>query len=232
MEDVDYIIDYSPWVSVEDHSLKIRGIEFTIPVLMSDSKQALEHLFSAITCKTSSRCSTHIHLDISGWTFEEVQNLIYLYLLFEPVLFNFSGKRNNSNYCVPVQDLEINDLRYFMGNTKKLKEILTKYTAIHFLPLHNNVFLNTLEFRHMKGTTDVDYIHTWIRIITELAYAALYYSKTIKIPFLELIKDMRCTSQYINLTQQVFKTTHPDLFYPEISKDLERSITNVKCMGI
>lgn len=213
------------WSAIEDNSLKINGREFTLPVTNNKLKEALFYLFHNITANTSSRCSVHVHANILDLTLDNLNTLVALYIIFEKALFNFSGNRNNSNYCVPVTDLILP--RQLFTNIGYLQEYLTKYTAIHlFAQDKHGKTLGTLEFRHLKGTMDINYIDTWAQIITNL----VNFSKAI--PFSELTKlifDMRTTSSYNQLATDIFKDYKKLLTdYETFNSDIESNITFLK----
>jgi len=209
------------WNIIEDNSLKINGKEFTLPVWNTYAKEYLEILFNALETKEhSQRCSVHVHCDVTSFTIYEIRTLILLYIIFERALFNYSGNRWDSNYCVPVND-------FFTYKTKDIKLnqlelIFPKYAAFHLIPEGK---LGTVEYRHMVGNTNVDYINNWIQILAELTKAA----KTINLEDLvNQINDMRTVSSYWNLSKQVFKDTYQLLQYQNFQSDIEKGVLKAK----
>ena len=212
------------WKETQDGSLKIRGKEYTIPVEEDVAADYLSLLFSIQNkIKMSSRCSIHIHVDIRTFTLSELATLILLYIIFEKSLYNFSGKRWDSNYCVPIRtQLLGNILKY---NFRHFREYFPKYGGIH---LFAGDTLATIEFRQMKGTTDVDVISNWIKIVTSLVKSAK------KIPlsdFLKELETMHTTSSYKNLTVDIFKECSHFIFnQPTFKEDVEEGIRLTKIL--
>lgn len=222
------IINKTPnyWEPKQDGSLKINGLEFTLPVYYTDVKNALTELFNNINATVSDRCSIHVHLNILNLTQKELYTLIALYIIYERALFNFSGKRENNNYCVPIQDLIPTDI---FKNLEYTKNWLTKYTAIHlFAENKEYTYLGTLEFRHLKGTMDIEYINKWVSLIINL------YQATQTIKFEKLKKDifyMRTTSSYFQLTNEIFKENTPLITnYENFQIEIEKSISFLKLL--
>lgn len=209
------------WKTINDGSLKDKGKEFTLAVWDTSALDELKHLYSffEIKPKTTKRTSVHIHVDLTEFTEEQLTTLIKLYIIFERTLFRYTGKRNNNNFCVPVQDRVITTLT---------SESFPKYSAIHLFPrTDNGDNLCTLEFRHLTGTTNIKLIHGWIKIIGDLTKAA----KEISLEELNnSLYTMRTKQEYWQLIERVFPKTIDSLNYTGLEDDVEKGITFIKCI--
>ena len=211
------------WAQVKDNSLKDKGLEFTLPVWHNNAYEYLKDLYGSMDKpEASSRCSVHIHADVTTFTLDQVKSLIVLYTIFERALYRYSGNRWNSNYCVPVQTWAVGMNLNQMGFGNLAMDFM-KYSGLNVFPDEGK--LGTVEFRHMAGNKNPDYIVAWINIIAKL----VKYAKTQDyIKLLERIQDMRVTSQYWDLFKEVFDEYSMILNYSNFDKDVEEGITFVK----
>jgi hypothetical protein len=149
----------------------------------------------------SDRCSTHVHVNVQDMTMEQVRSIALVYQTVERLLFHaFIGeKRENNIYCVPW---------YQAGFTVAVMERLAmdpnqirhwvKYTALNMLPIREK---GTIEFRHLKGTCDVDHIMTWLNLIGSIVK---YGSNTAYDDVAKLIMEMNTVSNYEMFIRSVF----------------------------
>jgi len=163
-------------------------------------------------------------MNILDFTLEQVKTLILLYIIYEKALFQFSGNRWDSNYCVPIRT-------YFRENMNELgfgtlEPYFPKYAAMHLLTEQR---FGTAEFRHMIGNHNSDYIVAWINILSELIE---YASQKPYDELVEQIKDMRSDSSYWNLSKAIFTTTYQQLQYKDFQIDLEEGITLAKIVSL
>jgi hypothetical protein len=217
------------WKKEADNSLKDNGMEFTLPVWSTNVEEWLNELFSCFNqAESSPRCSVHVHANVTDFTLPQLKALILLYVIFERVLYRFSGKRWNNIYCVPVQTWAVGmDLDIY--NFDDLRMVFPKYSGINIFPdqARDNI-LGTVEFRHMAGNKNVMYIKTWVEIIALLVkYAQEQNYNDMK----ARISDMRHTSQYWELFKEIFKDKAPALNYSDFDKDVETGITFAKLIS-
>ena len=209
-----------PWTTITDGSLKVRGKEFTLPVYNTSADKMLTHLFSCIKAEASSRCSVHVHVNISDYTEDDLKNILILYIIFENTLYRYSGRRWSSNYCVPVRShftQKISNLKLF-----DFQYNFPKYSGIHFFP---DAKLTTVEFRQMAGTTNKDYITNWIMIVSNL----VKYAQTIKNEDLvQLVQNMYTTSSYWDLAKNVFEEYYNVLTNDDFKRDVEAGVLFAK----
>lgn len=206
------------WSAVEDGSLRNYGLEVVSePLFGEDLSISLDHLASSledngIRPTFSHRTSVHIHMDVGDMTAEELTRLILLYIIFEPLLYNYVGeKRKHSIYAIPiyklcygfyyfslysaiiaaVKDKDYTSLAPLFVKTKK-------YTGLNLKPIvasnararlddenaHNDTG-GHIEFRHHYGTKNPVEIKQWINILMSLKRAALS-ENTIKFDYDQL----------------------------------------------
>ena len=211
------------WNNIKDGSLKDNGREFTIPVWNTHAHEYLIKLFASMEVPTaSSRCSVHVHADVTQFTLEQIKNLIVLYIIFEQALYKYSGYRWNNNYCVPVQtwaiEMNLNTLEF-----RHIAQVFMKYSGLNIFP--DDGKLGTVEFRHMAGNYNAAYINDWIQIITHLVQ---YAQKQNYLQLLQDIRDMRSNSEYWNLFKNVFGDYSKALNYSTFNRGVEEGITFVK----
>lgn len=218
--DVGNVLNKTSWLSVPDGSLKMAGMEFTCSVLAEDAEKALEDLFKNLKDpRATKRCSVHIHLNIYNLDDYRIWNIIYLYLIFERALYKISGNRWNSNYCVPLQTF-----LFKKPSFDKLPNILKKYSGLHILADNK---LATLEFRHMHGSTNIEEILNWIKVIQYLYEGSVYNNNGF---FEEVIPNLRTNSYYWKILDDTFKDLAWKFKYPKVKDDIEYGITHTKLL--
>jgi|SRR5687768_17220637 len=194
------------WRIVEDGSLKVHGSEYvTVPIKFKYIEMELRRLFDAIPkAEFSPRTSIHIHVNSRDFTDQELFRFLVLYLIFERNLYKFAGDRWLNNFCVPIHSSPGNIgtiLRHCHGNV--LSNISwCKYYGLNLLPLlgeeGSSCRYGTIEFRHMIGNNDVEYIMNWCNLILSLKLAAksctneflmssLLMNETTSLAFIDLI---------------------------------------------
>jgi len=215
-----------PWKLVQDGSLKDNGLEFTQAMWAKEAREELEHLYSCFETppKATKRTSIHIHVDITKYNLEQLKALLYCYIIFERALMQYAGVwRQDSNYCIPVQDLIITRMREY--TVADLRAVLRKYTAIHLMPENNDTCYGTLEFRQLQGTTNIRYIITWIEIIKELV------NNSIKLNPNNIIVDLNGLYKqktYWQLAEQLFPKTLIALNNSEFRDNVEDGLFYLK----
>ena len=220
-----YTLDaVTPWNIVDDGSLKDNGREFTLAVWHDNAKEYLDYLFKHIRKpKISSRCSVHIHANVCDFTEVQLKTLIVLYIIYEEALYNFSGRRWNSNFCVPVRTHLTTDLKNI--DFSNMSYVFPKYSGLHFFPDDK---LGTVEFRHMAGTTNIDYIVDWINIITALTS---YAKETDYTHLINRINNMYSDSSYWELAKEIFGDYYKVINYNDFKESAEHGILLVKLLS-
>lgn len=197
----------------QDGSLRNNGVEFiTIPIKFKYLEVELQRLFKSINenKEYSSRCSVHIHMNARDFTLEELQVFILTYMVFEKLLYHYSGNRWNNLFCVPLNAYITPVIQLL--NMQKIEDyrdvIWFKYFGINLSTLWAGVTehesrncLGTIEFRHMKGTDNIEYIINWINFITSLK---LFAKKTSLGSFKNKLLEMNSDSSYYILADDIF----------------------------
>lgn len=152
----------------DDSSLRNNGKEFiSAPGSYKQQIERLREIKQCIVCGPeafSERTSTHVHVNVSQLTLKQLNSLMLLYALFEPVFFDFVGEgRANSIYCVPLSYTYLPN-SYHKGIASLIKQ-WHKYTAFNLCRV---VDIGTVEFRHLYGTLDEDVISAWLLLLKRL----------------------------------------------------------------
>ena len=99
------------WFNTEDGSLRNNGREFvTPPIRGKQIIYSLDEFYRLLPDKAdfSDRTSIHIHVNMRNATFEELFNVLMIYLVFEQMLYRFAGNTRYKNiFCVPIQETKL-----------------------------------------------------------------------------------------------------------------------------
>jgi hypothetical protein len=228
VENVNSWTESRIWQPKEDGSLRNKGVEYiSKPLPATLVPQALTNLYNHIlpTYRDfSNRTSIHVHLDVTDLTEEQVNYLIFLYVIFENSFYRIVKKERKKNiFCVPIQEsslirnLSFNRIPHF-GDFRWYK-----YCGLNVLPVPT---LGTVEFRHLHGTDNLHLICNWVGLITKLkdfiVNSDLDY-------LLSSIKYLNTNSKYLSFTQDVFKE-FSYLIYEDrnFTKEMEVGISILK----
>lgn len=216
----------------KDGSLRNNGGEFvTLPMNYANLENVLRHFFKVgeyTEENYSERCSVHVHANCQDLTPEQVRLILCLYQVTEKILFQFiKADRDNNIFCVPLGESNLGT-RAISSNEDLLQVALRKwrkYTALNLLPLASQ---GTLEFRHMAGTKDVDYILQWCNIIGS------YFRFARANKFDDVIKSimtLNTSSAYATFMQNIFDGELYDVLAVGNWREyLEEGVINMKCM--
>lgn len=235
LENTNVVYSTMAFKTVEDHSLKIEGIELvTIPIELQYIEVELQRIKGLLTLNElsfSKRCSVHAHMNVRDLNTEELYKFVLLYIIFEKALFRYSGNRYDNPYCIPLQEVNL-----FLELEKVAKGILTsihwnKYLALNISPIWGTdgsfqKRYGTVEFRHMEGNMDVSRIMNWLNFMACLKLAAKKFDRE----DLEAhIRIMNTTSGYGWLAKTVFGYwTDMLVKYPGSESDITDGISYAK----
>ena len=177
-----YPLIFPTWQAVEDGSLR-RGTEFIFngPLAGIEISNALE-LFGLFVehynkhnnaIVVNERCSIHVHMDVRALTGKQLLNLIWVYLLVEKLLFLYvADNRIKNNYCKPLSHSTFRGVLELLSFNQEARHIVSnirnysdKYSAMNIQPVCT---FGSVEFRHHPGTTDVNRIFEWIKVILSI----------------------------------------------------------------
>lgn len=197
--ELDYI-----WKRETDGSLRNNGIEFiSRPIKVEHARYAVELLMKSQLepLDFSLRTSVHVHMDVRDNTYEQLLNLIYLYIVFEDSLFRYAGDfRKKSIFCVPIKETMwlLSSRMVHVPDIIMEGNVWMKYTAMNLLPVSRQ---GTVEFRHLQGSGEVKYISTWIELLARMKkYADTHTYEELS----ERIFSLVTTSEYFQLGMEVF----------------------------
>jgi hypothetical protein len=209
--DVPYI---SRWSSHSDGSLRNFGIEYVLAAPLSldtpEYKEAIEQfrgVAKRYKFEKSTYTSVHVHLNFVDKSLVSLANFIVLYVLFENMLTRYCGPDRDGNlFCLKGADSEASidlyrdlmvaltgSLKGFQNFVYTLNQNTYKYSALNIVPLKQ---LGSVEVRTHPGTTDIDEVDRWVRILNCLYEAADRYRDPREI--LRQIRDRRTFIPFVN----------------------------------
>lgn len=170
--------------SAELISVPLRGLNVTAALRLFQEVMKTCAPFASF----SHRCGIHVHVNCRQFTVEQVNNIIYTYMCVESLLFDQFVKHNRSgnSFCPALTDC-------FVSGISKIK-----YSALNRVPLMG---LGTLEFRHLQGTDNIEFIEKWILYLTRL----VIYATSRPYPKLQAeILDLNSLSTYDKFVRDIF----------------------------
>ena len=173
------------WKSVPDNSLRGEAAEFVLksPIKRDKVDEALRYLQKMfnennVQLNMSYRTSTHVHVNVQELSFKVVVNYLVLYFIFEDLLSEFCGEDRKGNlFCLRARDAEglIDALREAIQRGRWMNlhdDNRYKYGAVNVSAMGN---YGSLEFRAMRGVTDINIINQWVTVLLDIKDAAMRY---------------------------------------------------------
>lgn len=172
---------YKYWRIVSEHSLR-DGVEFVFrsPMKIKDVSKALSEFEDIITSKgykpkQSIRTSVHVHRNVLDFSIREVYNVIGCFWLVEQLLVRLQGSEREGNlFCLRAGDAEA--FVYSVVEGLKSQSFLSgfqhnlfRYSALNIESLQK---FGTVEFRFLKGTTDIKFIQMWVEALFRMTNVA------------------------------------------------------------
>lgn len=213
------------WRVDSDGSLRNGGLEWiSSPTLPENVECLVKQLYDALPSSAhfSPRTSVHVHMNCRELTFMQVFNIVLVYQVFEDLLYEYAGReRKKSIFCVPL------------GNTQYYKILRkhcdagalihwSKYTGLNLAPLGN---YGTIEFRHLRGTSDREVVYRWLHMLYRL------YNYAISIDTKELEAKLLRASEYqsgYELGFEVFRDMFPHLACDSYAKKIDEDLSIAK----
>lgn len=159
------------WLAKEDGSLR-GGLEYITSTAIAPSlvQPMLEALFDGIDkaggrINNSSRCSTHIHLNMQGFKVNQLASFVTLWGIFEEVLVNWCGPSRIGNlFALRLKDTArgVRIWQDFIQTGKNKFSADYKYMALNGSRLRD---LGTFEIRSLEGCTSPDRPVKWIEAL-------------------------------------------------------------------
>lgn len=202
------------WQQKEDGSLRNNGIEMVsrfglTTAHVPEAINTLEKYVTTVTrnrVEANARTGLHVHLDVSRMTRYEFANFLFLYSMFEPLIFHVSGGRSNNIFCVPWETNR-QTLGYIVHNLMTNLQWernwrwrnYSKYCGLNLASMST---FGTVEFRMHKGTYKAQEIQKWVDFIEAMF---LYAKKTDFVSNLNRFRTMRHDHKYWDVIEDVFK---------------------------
>lgn len=207
-----------------DGSLRNEGAEIvTRPYDMKETLNTLQSVFDGLAAHAprhefSPRTSIHVHLNVTSLTMEQVNILTTLYLLSEPLVYNFIATNRQDNiYC--------NRLSGAYSTLPNDPNKWSKYTGYNCKPLTT---AGTIEFRHLEGTSDMRKIQAWLSFIGDLYRTSYAYNGNV----FSDIASLNSHSQYQAFLERVLPTSFRDMArtIDDLPKALYQTVSYIKSL--
>jgi len=177
----------SYWTIHKENSLRGESKEYALtkPVKRGSVGPVLDYLKKKLKAhgaviNESTRTSVHVHLNCQGMLMRQVYNQICIYLILESLMMEFAGPHRIGNvFCLRAKDAEelvdelVNAARKDDFSRFNQEDSL-RYTSINICSLWK---FNSLEFRGLRGTMDVDIIKSWIDMLLAIKDASKLYQE-------------------------------------------------------
>lgn len=178
------------WNVDADGSLRNAGIELVSGVLEPEAVgPALQNAYEWLEghgATFSSRCGTHVHVNVSHLQADKVAAVVCAYIALEPLFFRhvLGEERAENIYCIPFYEAEgaTNELQHLVHTTREQPVMLrvaagswNKYSALNLIPLMR---FGTLEFRQAPAFSVPDDLILWVNTIADfLSYCLRTYNE-------------------------------------------------------
>lgn len=172
------------WRSVEDGSLRNGGREYIVsaPILKEELPAAVEALWGVFSLMgvqlgNSNRCSTHVHINASGLTVNQLTSVIVLWGTFEEAIINWCGEeRTKNHFCLSTKDtgslVQAWDRMLSTGQIGHFDRNL-RYSALNVNPIWDR---GSIEFRCGPAADTPDIPVKWASFIHDFVnYAVKAY---------------------------------------------------------
>lgn len=177
----------------------------------------------------SDRTSVHVHINMQSSSITKIFNFIVMFLLFEEMLVHFCGDTREGNlFCLRSCDAEflITALERASQSQEAFRSLRSdnlRYAAINVNSLAK---YGSLEFRSMRGTSDMSLIKQWIDILLGIKDAAIAYRNPI-----EILEGVSMHSPR-GLVEEVFGQNANIIFdYPNWESILWKQLRNLQVLA-
>lgn len=161
------------WTTHVDASLR-DGIEFVTnpPVAGAKLKRTINAFYAMnVTSNNSPRTSTHIHVNASNVTVDQLRTMFALSYILEPALFQIVGEtRKYCGYCMPLTEMAPNRVKNLLISNKwaEVNAALggrneDKYYGFNVNSVRKH---GTVEFRYFPGGPSKEELESWLHYCT------------------------------------------------------------------
>lgn len=196
---------------------------FKKPYSFDEAMMYLERLHLALSnaerVQFSNRTSVHVHVNATDMSIMEWWTFLFLWVLYEEPLIAFCGEERRSNlFCLSSRDAE--GLMFTLqrcaieGHMAYLNDEV-RYSAVNTAA---TVKYGSVEFRTMRGTTDLSVLRTWLSTLEKLRTVAMEIGKP------STLIDMVLNDE--GFTNKVFSPDHFVHQFPDIQRVVMESAFN------
>lgn len=205
----------SSWQSTEDHSLKVKGREFTCGPICGDRLVNAVRQFCRNAhhreFKISTRTGIHVHLDCTQKSPKFIGHFTAAYMLVEHLLYGFCGQwRRWCGFCHTYYDAthQLSSLREALTTTKEdvfkaRINALGRYSGLNLLSISK---FGTVELRMLPTTFDAETILFWINCCQSIYNFAEWLEESEK----SVVSVFKDTGNPISVIEKIF--SWPSIF--------------------
>lgn len=161
------------WEAKTDGSLRGEALEYVLSIPckideVDDMVSGLYDKFKALgtTLRLTNRCSTHVHVNMTGKKVNEITSAIALWTAFEEPLTLWAGEeRVNNHFCLSAKEVNtgtIHAWRSFLRNGMARFSDNLKYSSLNILTLQR---FGSIEFRVMNATENPTMVSDWTKFV-------------------------------------------------------------------
>jgi hypothetical protein len=180
LENLSALPEIDAWNVKNDNSLR-NGYEFIlrVPLGGDELKAAIERFYSQKLRYTNGpRTSTHIHVNATDMTVDQLRTMIILMYTIEDALFLAIGEmRKWAGYAMPLRDMEPNRLREILSSNDLrtlMQNISTKRNQDRYYGFNISVQKHgTVEFRYFPGGPTKEELTAWVDLVHSIKKAAM-----------------------------------------------------------
>lgn len=184
----------SGWDFHTEGSLRNFGFEWVQknPASIKQTKIWLDHLLTtmdklkgSIPYSNSIRTSTHVHFDVTRYTFLDLVNFCTVYWILEEFLSHFCGQSRKGNlFCLRSKDATI--CQTFLSKAIRDRAPFQfhmfgndyRYSGLNLASVKK---FGSLEFRMMRGTGDKQLILDWVNILNSIRLFSLQFKTPLEV---------------------------------------------------
>ena len=178
------------WRAIKDGSLRGGGREYVLsaPCYLEEVSPLVYSLWrtfntSGSIINNSNRCSTHVHVNVSGLKINSLTSIVALWYTFERAIIQWCGEeRIRNHFCLPLEDSAstLEAWERFLKSGERPGENI-KYSALNVLPLWRQ---GSFEFRCGPAADTPElaiYFATFIKTFVD--YAVEKYPNPVQIAY-------------------------------------------------
>ena len=176
LEKIKGVKSNARWATKTDGSLRGESIEYVLnaPCMIDEVEPLVVGLYDKFSSSKTellltNRCSTHVHVNMTGKKINEITSAIALWTAFEEPLTLWAGEeRVNNHFCLSAKDSNqgtVQAWRGFLRSGRARWGDNLKYSALNILTLNR---FGSLEYRVMNASEDPRRIIDWTKFVFTL----------------------------------------------------------------